>query len=116
MKNVNHPAQKPTPRKRAEESPKKASWTFLTNHAHVLITIALQPGSVLKDIAQRVGITERAVQNIIAELASEGFLKRVKVGRRNEYKLILHRPLRHPIESHRTIGDIVKLLMVKESD
>lgn len=87
------------------------SWTFLTNHAHVLITLAQHEGIVLREIAQRVGITERAVQKIIAELAAEGFLKRVKVGRQNHYKLHLQRPLRHPIEQHRTIGDIIKLVI-----
>jgi len=72
--------------------------------------LALNEGMVLKDIAVRVGITERAVQNIISELSEEGFLERVKVGRVNNYKLFLEQPLRHPIESHRSVGDLVRLV------
>ena len=87
-----------------------SSWTFLTNHAHVLIMLALHEGIILREIAHRIGITERAVQKIIGELAEEGFLQRVRVGRCNEYKLHLERPLRHPIEQHRTIGDIIALI------
>ena len=65
---------------------------------------------MLREIAHKVGITERAVQKIIAELATEGYLKRVRVGRRNKYRLHLDQALRHPIEMHRTIGDIIKLV------
>jgi DNA-binding IscR family transcriptional regulator len=88
----------------------ESSWTFLTNHAHVLIMLALEKGLVLREIAHRVGITERAVQKIIGELADDGYLQRVRVGRRNEYRLDLKRPLRHAIEQHRTIGDVIALI------
>ena len=76
-----------------DSAAKVGTWTFLTNHAHVLITLALHEGIILREIAALVGITERAVQKIIAELADEGFLERVKVGRRNQYKLHLNQPL-----------------------
>jgi len=66
---------------------------------------------VLRDVAAQVGITERAVQRIIVDLESEGFIEREKIGRRNQYKIRPHRNLRHPIESHRTIGDLVALVM-----
>lgn len=99
---------KPPAASSADEA--ESSWTFLTNHAHVLIMLALERGLVLREIAHRVGITERAVQKIIGELAEARYLERVKVGRRNEYKLDLKRPLRHAIEQHRTIGDVIALI------
>lgn len=66
---------------------------------------------ILRDVAAQVGITERAVQRIIVDLESEGFIEREKIGRRNQYKIRADRNLRHPIESHRTIGDLVALVM-----
>jgi uncharacterized membrane protein len=90
------------------DSPKP--WTFLTNHAHVLIVLAAEPGLVLREVAQRVGITERAVQRIVQDLEEEGFIRREKVGRKNEYEVLPDKALRHPIEWHRNIGDLVKLI------
>jgi DNA-binding transcriptional ArsR family regulator len=85
-------------------------WTFLTNHSHVLIVLAQDPSLVLREVAIRVGITERAVQRIITDLEEAGFVEREKVGRRNRYRIRNDRPLRHPIEAHRTIGDLVGLI------
>jgi hypothetical protein len=85
-------------------------WTFLTNHAHVLTVLDCQPGLVLREVALRVGITERAVQRIVVDLEESGFLEHEKVGRRNQYKVLRNKPLRHPIESHRKIGDLLKLI------
>ncbi|TWT30662.1 hypothetical protein Enr8_41830 [Blastopirellula retiformator] len=65
---------------------------------------------VLRHVATEVGITERAVQRIIADLEEEGFLVKEKIGRQNTYRIILDRSLRHPIESHRNIGDLLKLV------
>lgn len=90
------------------EPPK--SWTFLTNHAHVLIALHAQPDLVLREVAVRVGITERAVQRIIQDLEEEGFIRREKVGRKNQYEVLTEEPLRHPIEAHRTIGDLLRLI------
>ena len=85
-------------------------WTFLTNHAHVLAVLDSEPDLVLRKVALRVGITERAVQRIIQELEKRGFIERERVGRRNHYQVIKELPLRHPIEAHRTIGDLLKLI------
>lgn len=87
-----------------------ARWTFLTNHAHVLILLSKSPDTVLREVATRVGITERAVQRIIADLERDGFLVRAKVGRRNAYRIRADRPLRHPIESHRSIRDLIEMV------
>lgn len=85
-------------------------WTFLTNHSHVLILLAEDPSMTLRVVAARIGITERAVQRIIMELEEEGFLKRERVGRQNHYQINYERPLRHEIERHRTIGDLLNLI------
>ena len=92
----------------ASESPKH--WTFLTNHAHVLILLHAEPGLVLREVATRVGITERAVQRIVQDLEEERFIRRKKVGRKNQYEVSTDEALRHPIESHRKIGDLLKLI------
>lgn len=89
-------------------------WTFLTNHSHVLILLAQNPSLVLREVALQVGITERAVQRIIADLEAGGVIEREKVGRRNHYRIRTDLPLRHPVESHRTIGEL--LALVNRSD
>jgi predicted transcriptional regulator len=88
------------------------AWTFLSNHAHVLMCLAIDPEARLRDVADRVGITERAVQKIVADLEAGGVITRQRVGRRNRYELHTQAQLRHPIESHRTIGDLISLVMV----
>ncbi len=85
-------------------------WTFLTNHAHVLILLNRNPSMVLREVAALVGITERAVQRIIAEMEEEGFLEREKVGRQNHYRVLANKPLRHPIESHRKVADLLQAI------
>lgn len=85
-------------------------WTFLSNHAHVLLLISVDPEIKLRDAAVQVGITERAVQRIIADLESGGYLKRERTGRRNRYTVYPKRPLRHAIEAHRTVGDLLELI------
>lgn len=90
------------------------SWTFLTNHAHALILLSQEPAIILREVAVRIGITERAVQRIIAELEEAGYLEKHKVGRQNHYHIIATLSLRHPIENHRTIGDILDLIGEKE--
>ena len=86
-----------------------ARWTFLTNHSHVLVLLHAEPDLVLREVATRVGITERAVQRIIRELEEDGFIERERVGRCNRYHILTDHPLRHPIEGHRTIGDLLTL-------
>ncbi|MCA9016517.1 MAG: winged helix-turn-helix domain-containing protein [Planctomycetaceae bacterium] len=85
-------------------------WTFLTNHAHVLIVLHREPSIVLREVALKVGITERAVQRIIQDLEEEGFIHREKVGRQNQYEVLTDQPLRHPIERHKSIGDLLQLV------
>ncbi len=85
-------------------------WTFLTNHAHVLVILHSHPDMVLREVALRAGITERAVQRIIQDLESEGFIQRERQGRNNHYRIITRRKLRHPVEAHRSIGDLLRLI------
>lgn len=86
------------------------SWTFFSNHAHVMIAIAGDPDLRLREIAVAVGITERATQRIVTELHEQGFLDVERVGRRNHYRLRAERALRHPLEAHRTVGELVTWL------
>ena len=88
-----------------------AGWTYLTNHAHVLIYLAGHPGVTLREAAGAVGITERAVLRIVAELEEDGVLRRVKQGRRNEYEIDLDRRLRHPVENHCKVGELLDLVV-----
>ncbi|MFY1671658.1 helix-turn-helix transcriptional regulator [Plantactinospora sp. WMMB334] len=85
-------------------------WTFLTNHAHVLLCIARDPGIRLRDVATRVGITERAAQRIVADLTESGYLTATREGRRNHYQLHPTLPLRHPLERDHQIGEILAVL------
>lgn len=84
------------------------SWTFLTNHTHVLLCLATDPERRLRDVAVVVGITERATQRIVADLESAGALVRTRDGRRNRYEVNMDLPLRHPLESTHTIGDLIR--------
>jgi hypothetical protein len=88
----------------------KAGWTFLSNHGHVLVCIANDPGIRGREIAARVGITERAAQAIIADLVAEGYVKRSRVGRRNQYEIIADRPLRHSVEQPHSVGELLDLI------
>lgn len=96
----------------ADDAPgtKRATWTFLTNHSHVLICLALDPDLLLREVAERVGITERAVQKIVHELEEAQVLVRSKVGRRNTYKIKEGRSLRHPVEGHRRVRDLLDMV------
>lgn len=99
------------PHDRAADAPRAArGWTFLSNHAHLLICLAAEPGLVLREVAERVGITERAVQNILADLEAEGLVTRIREGRRNRYELHLDSPLRHPLEAHRSVRELIELV------
>ena len=82
-------------------------WTFLTNHAHVLLAVARDPDLRLRDIAALVGITERTAVGIVSDLEDEGYIRRVKIGRRNSYVLNPEQPLRHPLESHHEVGQLL---------
>jgi DNA-binding transcriptional ArsR family regulator len=96
--------------------PSKVTWTFLSNYAHILVCLYRDPLSRLRDMAEQVGITERAAQRIVSELEQAGVLTRIRDGRRNRYELHLDQPLRHPLEAHRTIGDLLSILDPRAAD
>lgn len=87
-----------------------ARWTFLSNHAHVLLCLYRDPTARLRDVSAEVGITERAAQRIVSELEEEGYLVRERSGRRNAYTLDPDVPLRHPIEASHTVGELLAAL------
>lgn len=102
--------KRPLERSARETSRTSVPWTFLTNHAHVLLCISEEPNARIRDLAARVGITERAVQKIIAELEEGGYLTHVREGRRNVYRVRSNLPLRHPVERHRNVGALIELV------
>jgi hypothetical protein len=85
-------------------------FTFVTNHTHVLVAIARTPNIRMRDIAALIGITERAVQRIVEDLTSIGYLKITKDGRRNSYVIQPDRPLMHPLNKHRNVGDLIRFI------
>lgn len=86
-------------------------WTFLSNHAHVLVCIARDPDIRLRDIASAVGITERAAQRIVSDLADAGYLTRERHGRRNRYSVHMNLPLRHPLEAPAPVETLLSPLL-----
>lgn len=86
-------------------------WTFLSNHAHVVLVLARDASARVRDIAVAVGVTERAVQRILSELEDGGVIERERVGRRNHYRLNIDRPLRHPLEANHTVGELIMTLL-----
>jgi predicted transcriptional regulator len=93
----------------AEVRPSRA-WAFLTNHAHVLVCIARDPQSRARDIAEQIGITERAAQRILADLIADGYVERTKVGRRNHYTIDPRGHLRHPMFRELSVGPLLEAL------
>ncbi len=89
------------------------SWTFLTNHAQALVCIARDPGIRLREIGERVGITERAAHRIVAELADAGYITRERNGRRNRYTINAYFPLPDPVAHERNVGDLLALLAAR---
>jgi DNA-binding MarR family transcriptional regulator len=85
-------------------------WDFLTNHAHVLVCVARDPGIRLRDIATAIGITERAAHRILSELVDEGYVVRERQGRRNHYQVKSKLPLPHPLAEEREVGDLLEVL------
>ena len=86
------------------------NWTFLSNHCHVLICIASDPTTRMRDLATKVGITERAVQRIVADLRDAGYLLRERRGRRNHYHVNLRLPMRHPVEGHCLVSELLEAI------
>jgi hypothetical protein len=87
-----------------------ANWTFLTNHARVLLCIAHDPGVRLRDIGVSLGITERSAYGIVTDLAEAGYIVKQKNGRRNRYQIQAHLPLPEPTSRERTVGEVLALL------
>jgi hypothetical protein len=87
-----------------------ADWSFLTNHARVMLCIARDPGVRLRDIAAGLGITERTAYGIVTDLVKAGYVVREKDGRRNRYQIQAHLPLPEPTSQERTVGEILALL------
>ncbi len=85
------------------------SWTFLTNHGHVMLCIWEDPEIRLKDVAAKVGITERATQRIVADLLEAGYLTAERIGRRNCYQVNKSMHFRHPVEEQHEIGELLRL-------
>jgi len=88
----------------------KKHWNFLTNHAHVLICLASGRGSTLREIAEQVGITERATSRIVDELVREGALKRTRRGRQNHYEIQHDFPLRHSLEKNCSVDQLLQMV------
>ena len=89
-------------------------WTFLNNHAHVLLCLARNPDMVLRAVAMQVGITERATQKIIKDLVESQVLERSRVGRCNSYRIRMDTPLRHPLEKKHTVGELLAMLLTEQ--
>lgn len=94
----------------------KPTWTFFTNHGHVLVCLAGDPELRTRDIAEMVGITERSAQSIIGDLVDAGFVTRHKEGRRNRYEVHGELALRHPLERDHTVGELLATLGRPVSD
>lgn len=88
----------------------RAGWTFLSNHGHVLVALARDPDTRTRDVAEAVGITERAVQQIVADLVELAYVEKEKVGRRNRYRVNRTAHFRHDLEAGVTLGAFVDLV------
>ena len=88
----------------------RPGWRFLTNHTQVLLCIARDPDVRLRDVADEVGVTERAAQRIVADLVEAGFVERERVGRRNRYLVNRDRQMRHPAQLGHEVGELLELL------
>jgi predicted transcriptional regulator len=86
------------------------AWTFLSNHGHVLVSLARDPEARMRDVADSVGITERSVQQIVGDLVADGYLRKEKVGRRNRYQVVRGAHFRHELEAGVTIGGFLDVV------
>ncbi len=89
----------------------ESKWTFFSNHGHVYFLIAKTEGITVREISQKVGITERSIQGIINDLDSANYIKREKVGRANVYKIVPKTTLRHNLEKDVLLSDLTKLIL-----
>lgn len=91
------------------------SWTFLTNHGHVLVCIAKNADVRISEIAAQVGIGERAAQGIVTDLVEGGYVTRTRVGRRNHYMVNPSLPLRHPLERDHEVGELLRAVVTPDA-
>ena len=99
--------------KKPEVAENSQNWTFLSNHAHVLVCVAKNPDVRLSEVAELVGVRERTVHRIVHELIDAGYISVTKVGRNNVYSVDLDKPLRHPLEADHNIQAIIAPLLKK---
>jgi predicted transcriptional regulator len=92
------------------------SWRFLSNHTQVLLCLIQDPNARFRDIAESVGITERAAQRIVADLVESGYVESERVGRRNRYRVNTNIAMRHPSQDGRYIGELLELLQLTDED
>jgi predicted transcriptional regulator len=92
------------------------TWHFLTSHTQVLLALQRDPEMRLRDVADTVGITERAAQRIVTDLVEAGYVQRMRVGRRNRYQVNGHVPMRHPEQIEHEIGELLELLRPSPDD
>lgn len=97
---------------KAKASSLATTWTFMSNHAHVILCIAENPKSRTRDLAMKIGITERAVQRIVAELEAAGYLSHDREGRNNHYTVHTDLPLRHPVEQHCGVSSLIEMTLM----
>ena len=90
------------------------TWRFLSNHTQVLLCLDRDPSARFRDIAQSVGITERAAQRIVADLIESGYVESERVGRRNRYRIRTDIAMRHPAQDGHEIGQLLKLLQLND--
>jgi len=90
------------------------SWRFLSNHTQVLLCLQRDPDVRFRDIAQMVGITERAAQRIVADLIESGYVESDRIGRRNHYRVNTDIAMRHPAQEGHDIGELLRLLRLDE--
>ncbi len=101
------PLVKKNPKKISAPAAEAPGFTYLTNHTHALVALDASPDTRVRDLADSIGITERAVQRILADLEAAGVLVRERVGRRNHYRIARKSRLRHPLEEHCTVGGLL---------
>jgi predicted transcriptional regulator len=90
------------------------TWRFLSNHTQVLLCLHREPTARYRDIAQAVGITERAAQRIVADLIDSGYVESERVGRRNHYRVNVDVAMRHPAQDGHLIGELLELLRLDD--
>ena len=95
----------------SEKQENDRPWTFLSNYAHVLVCLAEDPTARMRDVAERVGITERAAIRIVKHLEEAEVLTKQREGRRNLYRINMDKPLRHSLEAHGTVGSLLTMLL-----